>query len=185
MTMSMTDPKHLPGRIVEKGFIPPRSVLALGMLMIMASVLSVTAYRRNAVYVNETALWQDVVEKSPNKFRAHNMLGNLLRERGSFVEAAERYAISIAIEPNAKAYNNPGLVYAAQGQQSKAIDQYRSALTIDPDLIEAHLNLAIVYLGRNDMHNARTELDIILQLDPHHVQARNFLAYLLSSGHRR
>jgi tetratricopeptide (TPR) repeat protein len=38
-----------------------------------------------------------------------------------------------------------GLTYFALGRHEEAIDEYKKAIEIDPNYLDAHYNLAIVY----------------------------------------
>ncbi len=49
-------------------------------------------------------------------------------------------------------------IYVAIGQQGKALEEYRRALTADPNSEKAHLGIAAIHLERNDLDKALDEL---------------------------
>jgi protein O-mannosyl-transferase len=61
-----------------------RGLIGLGLCV---PVLAVATYRRNAVYQDTVALWQDTVEKVPGSTRAQTNLGSHLTHRGRIEEA--------------------------------------------------------------------------------------------------
>jgi protein O-mannosyl-transferase len=70
-------------------------VVAAALLFTLASL----TLSRNQVYASEIALWQDTVQKSPNKARVHNNLGHayLLAHRPG--EARQEFIIALQLDP--------------------------------------------------------------------------------------
>lgn len=75
-------------------------------------------------------------------------------------------------------HNNLGIVYDTAGRYGEAIEEYREALKLDTDYIEAHNNLAVIYdrMGRNE--EAIGELQEVLGLNPGYTEGHSNLAHV-------
>lgn len=79
-----------------------------------------------------------------------------------------------------------GVSFQEQGQEEKAISQYRQALEINPKFESAWYNLGILYLKMNDNEQSRKALEAVLSIDPDDWRARFYLAKIeLLSGNAR
>ena len=97
---------------------------------------------------------------------AYNNLGNvyaLLGDKASSLKCFER---SIAVKPNAVAYNNIGIAYFETGDYDKAITNYQEAILLDRDYAAAHLNLGNAYYSKGDIENAKISWREVLRIDP-------------------
>jgi tetratricopeptide (TPR) repeat protein len=121
----------LSNRLRVEKIILPTFVLA-------ALVLSGAAYARNAVWKDETSLWEDVAKKSPNKARPHNNLGVAYRSEGLTDMATEEFKIVLRLAPDdIMAHYNLALIYLRKGNTDMAQSEVEKILTIRPDLYEA------------------------------------------------
>jgi tetratricopeptide (TPR) repeat protein len=73
-------------------------------------------------------------------------------------------------DSRAQRYYAKGLSYQQQGELERAIDSYRSALTFNPDHLEAHINLATAYLQTGRFKEAEKELIYVYALKPNDRQ---------------
>ena len=90
--------------------------------------------------------YKKIVEIEPNNYKAHNNLGNALKELGKLEEAATSYRKAIKIKSNyTKAYFNLGNILNDFGKFKEAIPSLLLALKINPNYHEAHNCLAISY----------------------------------------
>jgi predicted O-linked N-acetylglucosamine transferase (SPINDLY family) len=80
----------------------------------------------------------------------------------------------------ARAQHNHGLHCAQQGQIDHAVDAFRSAIALKPDLLAAHANLGVLLAQRGDAIGARSALEKALSLKPDHVPTLVNLANLLN-----
>ena len=61
---------------------------------------------------------------------------------------------------------------------------YKHALTVDPDLIDARYNLAMLYANILGMYSeAKSELENILEIDPQMTRAREALEKIKQLGY--
>ncbi|MEB3307699.1 MAG: glycosyltransferase [Cyanobacteriota bacterium] len=83
-------------------------------------------------------------------------LSVLLLEQGQLAEAAERAEAACAAAPElATAWLQRGRVARQQGNLANALAAYREAIARDPQLAEAHQNLAVACLLAGDIPGAR------------------------------
>lgn len=88
------------------------------------------------------------------------LAGEKLLEQGKYAQAAEelRSAAALLGNTNALSFNYLGLACHHAGQSAEAEKDYRRALALNPDLVEAHYNLGCLLLAQNKWEAAKTEL---------------------------
>ena len=90
--------------------------------------------------------YKKIVEIEPNNYKAHNNLGNALKELGKLEEAVISYHQAIKIKSDyKKAHFNLGNILNDFGKFKEAIPSLLLALKIDPNYDEVHNCLAISY----------------------------------------
>jgi type IV pilus assembly protein PilF len=81
------------------------------------------------------------------------------------------------------AYTNLGLAYLKKGSLPQAVEQFRAALSHQPDLPEAHYNLGLVYLRLGDREQAIRAFREAIRYRPSYVEAYSSLGKaLLEAG---
>ena len=76
-------------------------------------------------------------------------------------------------------------VSAEQGRYSEAVEAYRRAIALHPEMVEARLNLGNVYLFHfDDQKKARAEYEAVIKLDPDSKMAQNNLGVMLLRQNR-
>lgn len=106
-----------------------KAVLPLVAVTIL--LLTGTTYARNAVWKNWISIWSDTVAKSPNKPRAHNVLGIGYYYDLKFEEAMREYQEAIRLKPDfIEAYYNMALVFKERKQYAESIPIYLKILNI-------------------------------------------------------
>jgi tetratricopeptide (TPR) repeat protein len=73
---------------------------------------------------------------------------------------------------NAEARLMRGLIYREQGQRKLAIDEFRKAIELRPDLVEARVNLAAYLLEAGNAPEAAQLLEGAVRYDKNNVMAR-------------
>ena len=129
-----------------------------GFIIFTCMILTIN---RNSVWQTPLTLWQDVVEKSPNKARGYVNLGheqfNLFKQekqRGSVSgksskylnEALQNFEKAIQLDPKQPdAYTNLSLVYYELDRGDEAISVLKQAIKLDNENPERYLKLADMY----------------------------------------
>ena len=137
--------------LVEKLTGPSSGRLLLLSAALLVVVLSIATYQRNHVWGDPVRLWQDVVEKSPNKARPVNNLGQALEGAGRREEAFRAFSRAITLEPGYyKAYYNLADLYLVSDQPEKALQLLQTAIRLNPDFTEAYVSAgaALMRSGR-------------------------------------
>lgn len=151
---------------------------ALGMALMFNRNLD------EAIKAFEEAIKADprFTEAKNNLASAHMLKGDLEKARPLLLEV-----LSDPLYPTPQfAYFNLAKIYEAQGNVDKAIEQYRLALDLQRDYVEAHNNLGSLYLqqGRTDL--AIQEFAQAARLNPKIAMFhRNLGAAYLQAGKRK
>jgi Tfp pilus assembly protein PilF len=150
------------------------SILVFTSAVLLFSVLplSLTAYSRNLVWEDEITLWDDVVDKSPEKARGYNNFGYAYSKKGLTNKAIENYKKAISLKPDfAEAHNNLGTAYAMQGMIDKAIEEFNKAISSNPHFAKAHNNMGNAYATQWRMDEAIREYKEAIRLSSEYADA--------------
>jgi Tfp pilus assembly protein PilF len=112
------------------------------------------------------ATFENVLELDPDNVYAHYNLGLLAQDAGDDAVAVKQYDAALKTDPEfTSALYNKGIVLETDDLDA-AVDLYRRALAIDPDLAAAHMRLgfALLHLGETD--EAEEHLAKGVELDP-------------------
>jgi len=166
-------------------FLSKRRLWAIVISVIIILLLSTATYMRNIVWSNEVTLWEDCVEKSPQKARAHNNLGKALSSQGRTAEAIDHFLQALRIKPYyVEAHNNLGNALDKQGRIKEAIDHYVKALCIKPNSADAHYNLGIALKRQGRAAEAIDHYLQALRINPDYAEAHNNLGLALAKQGR-
>ncbi len=135
----------------------PGVKLIVVALAALVALYSLGTFRRSIVWSDELLLWQDTVQKSPNKERPWVWLGRVYHERKAYPQALAAWErAEPLVEPNSSAQasllSNLGLASANLGDHRRAVEYYRRAVEIEPEspLYWGHLAVAQLRLGRDE-----------------------------------
>ncbi len=155
-------------------------VLKIVTIFAIILVFSAWTHERNTLWSNAVSLWSDVVEKSPQKARPHNNLGNALKRQGRIEEAIVHFNKALQINPGyAKAYNNLGTALASQGKTEEAIKHFGIALYINPGYAAAHSNIGVALASQDELEKAIVHFRAALRLKPDYTQVHSNLGAAL------
>jgi tetratricopeptide (TPR) repeat protein len=125
------------------------------------------------------------VQLLPNDPEAHTSLGNTLRARGRFDEAAACHRQAIAIRADyAEAHNNLGSVLRDLGRVDDAKESYARAIALKPDFAMAHDNLGIVLYMLGQAEEAMAAHRRALAMAPDFAEAHAHLGDALNGAGR-
>lgn len=123
-------------------------------------------------------------ELNSNMFEAHLALARLYKEQGNYELSTIRYRLAIENHPlDSTIWTELGQVYQAMGDDAKAENAFRKALSISTDEVDSsnpHMQLGLEYLNRKDYEKAIEELGKAVKIDPKNevVHYRLGTAYL-------
>ena len=75
----------------------------------------------------------------------------------------------------AKFHNNIAQIFTTQHQFAPAEKEFQMAIAKDWSNVDSHFGLALAYLGKQDLQNAREALQHVLKLDSRHPKAKEML----------
>jgi tetratricopeptide (TPR) repeat protein len=145
-----------------------RNTLAAACGVVLLIFAAVT-HARAEVWSDPIALWQDTVEKSPEKARAHFQLGSAYAEAGECAQAAAEYEKTARFPPagyaRADLLLDWGLALECAGQPQEALAKLRESASIEPT---AHIYTQIckVYGDHSQWNEAMDALATAEKIDP-------------------
>lgn len=146
--------------------------IVIAVMIPILVILSGLTIKRNMLWQDGIALWEDAIKKSPHKSRPYSNLGTLYNHRGMYKAAETVYLKAIELDPGFPGmHNNLGNVYKTVRRYQEAIDEYTKTLTLDPRYAEAYYNLGTTFYetGRND--KALANYKKALELSPQMYEA--------------
>ncbi len=153
----------------------PRSLLILLIPLLIVLTLS-----RNDRWQSDGSLWEDIIEKSPNKARAFNEFGLHLLAAGDPKKALSLLSRSLQLDPyQPQIYINLGLVFERLGQVKNALAAYDRAIYSRPDDPAAYYNLGVLYYRTlKDRDKALRYFLKARDLDPQEPDVHQYLAQI-------
>lgn len=156
-----------------------KGVMCISLLFLM--FFSLWTYQRNSVWQSGSALWQDSVNKSPNKPRPHESLAYYLEQAGHLSEALRHYKRAVLLNPkNSDSYNNIGNIYMKEGNVQDAILYYKTALPLQSSCKELCNNIGNALSKLGYLKQALTYYEIALKNDKNYTKAHINFANTLS-----
>ncbi len=127
------------------------------------------------------ATYQQALALEPNDAEAHRSLAGIYAQLGQrHEEIAYRYR-AVVLKPAWATPSNQMILGNALIQMDKmteAIDCYQRAIRLQPDLYEAHYNLAVAETYRQNWQAAKLSFQKVLQLQPNHAESHYGLGKL-------
>jgi cellulose synthase operon protein C len=160
-----------------------RTVIGSGVVAAALALVLSAQSLEHAESLRRARRWQDaneefkqLVAKEPNNARYRVRWGRLFLERNQPDEALKLFNEALAIKKDeAEAYLGKALI-AASNYDGSATELARTAVKLDPKLVEAQELVARLALEDNDNPKATEEARKALELDPKSVEARAVLA---------
>jgi tetratricopeptide (TPR) repeat protein len=128
----------------------------------------------------DEALMRHRLEKYPNDFRAHMILGALLLARADGGAAASMAEAAVRIQPrDAEAHNLLGSALVSVGRTPEAIAQFQQAVALLPEFVNARFNLANALTRSARWQEAMAEYNRVLAAYPNDSLAKQRFADML------
>ncbi len=146
--------------------VRPRVVAAAACLMIAA--FGLLTWRRNHVWADSAALWEDSVRKAPHNGRAHFQLGVAYYQSGRCDAAAREFeAASKLRPPDFRLYVDWALAEDCLNHLDRAMELLREAAFLHPDAHTYSL-MAMIYAKQGKLAEGMEAVNTALSLDPRH-----------------
>jgi tetratricopeptide (TPR) repeat protein len=107
---------------------------------------------------NENCLFDLYVARGQAKYNIGDRIGAL----EDFTKVGDE---EINDRRKSQKYNNIGVYYHQDGDYKKAQSMYEEAITKDPAFIDAHYNLAVLHINKNEFKEAKKSLDKCLEIE--------------------
>jgi tetratricopeptide (TPR) repeat protein len=154
----------------------PRRIFRVVMVIGVISLAGHTVIR-NATWHDPVTLWADAVDKAPDHWFPHVLLGESLHAEGRHAQAVVEFQRSIALRPTeAATYGKAGICLVESGRFSEAQTTFEAMRKIDPWAAEGTNGLGTVALARDQLDLARLRYEETLRNNPQNVPARIGLA---------
>jgi tetratricopeptide (TPR) repeat protein len=141
--------------------------LALASILVVAGVLT---YQRNRAWSSDVALWEDTVQKSPRKARAHFQLAYAYQFTAGRCELAIPHYEEVARlqRPTYDLLVDWGEAYACAGRVDDALAKLRQAAALEPGA-HVYFEIATVCANNKRFGEALEAFDMAEKLDPNYV----------------
>ncbi len=155
--------------------LPTYSRFIFSIILIMS--LCFSSYNRNKLWIDDTLLWLDASNKSPDKIRTRSNLGYAYNINGFYDKAIQEYKNILAHGENdsPSLYLNLGAALQLKGSTEEAILAFQKAIAQAPYFADAHANLGAVYKDMGLIDAGIQELEIAVKLNPVSAKIRNNL----------
>jgi tetratricopeptide (TPR) repeat protein len=134
-----------------------------------------TLWARAQLFAPAEIAFQQAIALDARYTDAHANLGVVYYQMGRLPDALQEFNTALSQHPDdADVHHNKGNVLVQQALEAsppddkllgQAIDEYKRALEIDPNLAQAHFSLGAVYFIQNEKSSAMAEFDQFLALD--------------------
>jgi len=123
-------------------------------------------YLRDGKRGDAIAAYEKAAQFNPSDVESQSNLATAYLEEGKIGDAERCFRWVLTIEESATAYNGLGLV-AIQRQDSRAArENFERAVALDPNLVEAQLNLGLIYKMAGDLPRAKACFEAFLDKAP-------------------
>jgi hypothetical protein len=125
--------------------------------------LSIQTIRRNLIWGDTEAFYQNILSYEPQNVRVLNNLGNWYSDRGNIAAAQPLYQQAVDADPTQPApYYNLGNIARDTGDMTQAEQLYKKAIATDSSFHYAYGNLAGLYVSQHKLPEA---LAVLLDLE--------------------
>lgn len=116
------------------------------------------AYAAHRFYREAKNHYLNLLDSSPDHYRAWNNLGMVYKKEGAYNQAVETFKKAIKNNPEYSApHVNLGNIYVKQGKYEAALKEFATALELDPSLRQLHLSAAFCLQKLNRFREAEIE----------------------------
>jgi protein O-mannosyl-transferase len=176
------------------GFYRDRSPLLHHFLALSSALIicfiGMGTYSRNADWLTEKSLWEDVLAKAPGSSRAlHNIAWGYYEPIGETAKALALYQQAVNDEAHHKqsattTIHNIGNIYYNQGDYDQAIAYLQRALDQNSQNIKTHLRLIYSHIALSEWDKADAAIEYLLSLGQRSNVICHLKGFLLLNKHQ-
>ena len=149
---------------------------ASACLLSFVVIFSIATHKRNMLWQDEMTMWEDVVNKSPQKARALNNLAVAIIDHQQPEAALGYLKRSLAVDPNNMVtYHILASAHMNLESYNEALAAYNKLLEAEPDNIEVLSDVALVHVKIGNYDTARDAAIKALSINPEFPRAYNIL----------
>jgi len=108
---------------------------------------------------------------NPDDYDALYKIGWLYSKQKNWKPAADAFIRAAQLRPSPGLWNNIGNIFFSTGNRPKAIEAYKNALAINPDMVDSHFNLGYTYFYEGRLKEAAASFREVLKRDPDNAKA--------------
>lgn len=141
--------------------------IAVCLVIVLAIVGGWLSVKRNNLWGNPIAFFEDILKYEPNSARVNNNLANHYASIGDLAKAEEHYWK--AVESNdsfPQPYFNLGTLLMERNDIRGAIEVFEKAIKADPYFPNAYDQLSVIYAGQGNLAKAREMVKKFIELQP-------------------
>jgi tetratricopeptide (TPR) repeat protein len=140
---------------------------------VLLTILGALTWLQCGQYADAETLWRTTLARNPASWMACDNLGNVLRDRGSLVEAIAQYRKALDLKPDyTEGHNDLGNALSEQEAVAEAIAQYRKALDLQPNFARAYYNLGNALIKQRAVAEAIAQYRKALSIQPRFADAQ-------------
>ncbi len=140
--------------------------------------------RASEYWRTDLSLWEHALDVDPGNYRAHAVVGMLLRDRPDRkADAISHLSESLRLQPDQRLLHSTlaDLLFEER-RLPEAIAHLRAAVDLDPSSASAHMRLAKALSFNGQRAEAIAEASTAVKLDPSSTQYRADLAAIVAGG---
>jgi len=123
------------------------------------------------VKTKEIRKLENKLSANPKDYDTLYRLGWFYAKRKNFRTAVDYFMKAAEVRPTPGLWNNIGNIFFETGDRPKAIQAYKNALSMNPDLIDAHFNLGFTYFYEGKLGEASACFNEVLKRDKDNAKA--------------
>lgn len=122
---------------------------------------------------------ESVAQDEPEAPERWTRLGDAYREAGRLSDAREAYSVALYLRPgDPQLRDRVAQLAVGVGDYQAAIAHYQDLVRRHPGFIDGWFNLGVVYARNGEVTKARSVWERVLQKEPDHTRAKQYLARL-------
>lgn len=137
-----------------------------------------------ALYLQEDQIdealhhYQEANRIRPEDPVVHRMMGSLYKKQKLFDLALREFEKAAQLAPSSTTYYQLGTVLDQKKKWGEAIRIYQKAIELNPEMVEAYINLGVDYQKQNQLEFSMKAFLEAMRLQPKLAEAHNNLGYL-------